>query len=268
MPSLMGSTAQRVRPLKTLYYTANPSNKLLVARDPKKLREHLEVTLKIPTLAIDTYLTIVPGDGKNETAVATVLRNPLDPSKLVDTVLFGIGTTPKYQASLTTPITMTDKTVCEDCTRTIFTCLSSLAAQGIATTSAGSKPLYITVSTTDISNKRRDVPASLWPLYHWTLAVPHEDKKKTEALVLADRGRHTRDFVIVRPTLLMNGNTKGLQAVKYGWEWAGQEMERNGVKEPGPMLGYGISRKDVGLFIYRKVMVEGGWEGKCVSLTY
>jgi hypothetical protein len=266
MPSMMGSTAQRVRLLNALEYTASPSNTSLVARDPKKLREHLEVTLKIPTSAIDTYLTIVPGDGKNETAVATVLRNPLDPSKLVDTILFGIGALPKFQANLT--VTLTDKTVCEDCTRTIFTCLSSLAAQGIATTSTGSKPLYIAVTTIGISNKRRDVPVPLLPLYHWTLAIPREDKKKTEAVVLADRERHIRDLVIVRPTLLTNGDTKGLQAIKYGWEWAGQETEKNGVKEPGPMLGYAISRKDVGLFIYRKVMVEGGWEGKCVSLTY
>jgi hypothetical protein len=264
----MASTAQRVRPLNSPHYNPNPSNNPAVARDPKKLRAHLETNMGIPASTIDTYLTIIPGDGKNEAAVAATLRSPLDQSKLADTILFGIGTTPKYQASLTTPITMTDKTVCEDCTRTIFASLSSLAAQGVATTAAGLKPLYVTVSTTGISNKRRDVPASLWPLYHWTLAVPHEDKKKTEALVVADRGRHVRDFVIVRPTLLMSGAAKGLEKVKFGWEWAAQESERGGVKEPGPALGYGISRKDVGLFIYRRVMVEGGWEGKCVSLTY
>ena len=260
-------TVQRVCPLSSPRYNSQPSNNLPVARDPKKLRANLETTLKVPASAIDTYLTIIPGDGKNEVAVSTTLRNPLDQTKLVDTILFGIGTVPKYRASLTAPITMADKTVCEDCTRTIFASLSSLAAQGIESTAAGTKPLYITVSTTGISNKQRDVPAALWPLYHWTLAVPHDDKKKMEALVLANRGRYLRDCVIVRPTLLMNGAPKGLDKIRVGWEWAAQESERSGLKEPGPALGYSISRSDVGLFIYRRVMVEGGWEGRCVSLT-
>lgn len=87
---------------------------------------------------------------------------------------------------------------------------------------------------------------------------------------MADAGQHVRDFVIVRPTLLTDAEPKGVQGVKVGWEWgaAGEENVKDGVPEPGPMLGYSIGRKDVGEWMLRKVVVEGGWEGRCVSLTY
>ena len=100
------------------------------------------------------------------------------------------------------------------------------------------------------------------PLYHWILAVPHADKKKMEDLVVASG----RKFVLVRPSLLFDGEAKGLDHVKTG-------IEIPGNKEEGKhAVGYTIRREDVGKWIFEECVRDnkrwGKWEGKCVSLTY
>lgn len=90
-----------------------------------------------------------------------------------------------------------------------------------------------------------------------------------EELVVEDAGKHTRDFVIVRPTLLTDGAPLGVGAVKVGWEWGNRtSVGKKNTEGEGPMLGYTIARKDVGEWVFEKVLREGGWEGKAVSLTY
>ncbi|KAF2127675.1 hypothetical protein P153DRAFT_368250 [Dothidotthia symphoricarpi CBS 119687] len=238
-----------------------------LARTPEKLHSMLTSEHKLDASLLTTNLTIIPGHAKDIPAVAKTLISPLSPTHLVSTIFSGIGSLPKFQVSLLNPITLTDMSICFDCTTTIFSALEVLREQNISSAVDGRKPLFLFISTTGLSNKKRDVPFALWPLYRWLLHVPHEDKKKSEELLFADRGGHVRDFVIVRPTLLTDSEPKGAQSVKAGWEW-GLDEARDGVKELGPMLGYSVGRKDVGEWIFKKCVVEGGWEGRCVSLTY
>jgi hypothetical protein len=239
-----------------------------LARTPQKLIDMLRTVHSVPLETIEKYLTIHTGDIKDVSAVSAALKNPLDPTKLVDTILFGIGGYPVMQWSFWQPITLNDVHICEDATATIFAALDSLAEQGVTASSAGRKPLFSSISTTGISDKGRDVPLLLYPVYIYALHVPHEDKKKAENLLINDDGRHIRDCVIVRPTLLTDSKMCGVDKLRAGWEWKGAETEREGVKEEGPQLGWTVGRKDVGGFVFEKVIQEGGWEGRCVSLTY
>ena len=93
------------------------------------------------------------------------------------------------------------------------------------------------------------------------------DKKRLETLVFADKGQHFDNFVIMRPLLLTDGAPKGEAGLRVGWEW-GVESATHTEKEPGPAIGYTVSRKDVGIWTFENAIVRGGWEGKCVYLTY
>lgn len=240
----------------------------VLARSPQKLIDMLRTTHAIPLETIEKYLTIHTGDIKDVSAVSATLRSPLDASKLVDNICFGIGAYPVMQWSLLQPITLSDVHVCEDGTKTIFSALEQLETQGIVSSSTGLKPLFSSISTTGISNKARDVPLLLYPVYIYALHVPHQDKKKAEQLLINDGGKHIRDCVVVRPTLLTDAAPSGVDKLRVGWEWKGDETERAGVKEAGPQLGWSVGRKDVGAWVFEEVVKEGGWEGRCVSLTY
>ena len=244
------------------YYSA------ALARTPQKLIDMLRTVHSISLETIEKYLTIHTGDINDLSAVSAALRSPLDPSKLVDTICFGIGAYPVMQWSLFQPITLSDIHICESGVQTIFTALDELEKQGITASSSGLKPLFSSISTTGISDKIRDVPLLLYPVYVYALHVPHEDKKKAELLLVNDGGKHVRDCVVVRPTLLTDAAPAGVEKLRVGWEWKGKETERAGVKEAGPQLGWSVGRKDVGAWVFEKVIKEGGWEGRCVSLTY
>lgn len=107
------------------------------------------------------------------------------------------------------------------------------------------KPEIVAVSTTGISSGPRDVPLLYYPLYRWALKVPHEDKAGMEKLLWdeAKRGgreRVTGSFVIVRATLLTNSE-RGVDKVRWGGEGK-------------PVLGWTVGRRDVGEWIYEKVV--------------
>lgn len=154
----------------------------------------------------------------------------------------------------------------------IYTALDTLSQKdGISVTSEGNKPLLIALSSTGVNGKTPDVPWVLQGLYHYLGRSPHADKRRMEDLVLGDGGAHIHDFVIVRPALLTDGAPRGNDAVRAGWEWGvgddkGAEEKRG--QAPGPAVGCYVSRKDVGSWVFGKVCSEGGWEGRCVSLTY
>jgi hypothetical protein len=114
------------------------------------------------------------------------------------------------------------------------------------------------------------VPLALRPLYHWVLALPHQDKRAMEAAAV--EGALVGDaplagFVIVRPSLLMDGKAKGVGKVRVGWERHAKDDAREA--GPGPAVGYTITRADVGRWIFEE-LVKGNiaeWDGRCVSLT-
>lgn len=124
------------------------------------------------------------------------------------------------------------------------------------------KPVVVAVSTTGISNGPRDVPLLCVPLYHWLLAVPHEDKLEMERLLFEQGDKNVDDrvisgFVIVRASALMDGNGVGLEKIREG-------------REGMPAIGYTVARKDVADWIFEKVVRRQSLQGaidQAVTLT-
>lgn len=132
------------------------------------------------------------------------------------------------------------------------------------------KPLLLVVSTTGIGTKR-DVPWLFYPLYHVFLAVPHKDKVVMESLVKnavndhptkpdnKNRGGAIGGFVIVRASLLVDGERLGLQTIREG-----KESDK-------PAIGYTIRRSDVGNWLFERCIRDGvqkGLMGEAVTITY
>ena len=224
-----------------------------LARTPAKLTQSMK-DKGVPSEALDQHLKIVPGDVKDIEAVKKALQLN---GKVVDTIISGIGPTPKFQWSLTAPISLGDLTICQSATRTILRALTDLQAVD--------KPLLLNVSTTGIwpTGAPRDIPLVYTLLYRWFLHVPHEDKRAmgkelANHLALPESERGIRAYVTVKPTLLMSGDNKGLDAVRYG-------------VEEKPAIGYTIRRSDVGLFMFERMVktgLEDAWLNESVTLTY
>lgn len=126
-------------------------------------------------------------------------------------------------------------------------------------------PLLTAISTTGISEKR-DTPLIMSVLYHLLGAVPHADKKRLEEQVeLAKTEGLIRDFVVVRPSLLIDGQTQGRKEVRVGWEG-----KTPGELGEGAAVGYTITREDVGHFVFDSVIAKNGadYAGKKVSITH
>ncbi|KAL5424659.1 hypothetical protein PMIN04_003043 [Paraphaeosphaeria minitans] len=234
-----------------------------LARIPSNLVTSLTTDHAILASAIEANLTIIQGDAKNSSDVSRALVSPTNSSHVVDIIYSSIGAYPNFQLSLTTPFVLSDPTLCTSGMRAIFSALSTLGMP----TSSGRKPLLIALSSTGVKGRARDIPLLYYPLYKLLAAQPHADKRGMEEVVLSDRGEHIRDFVIVRPTALVDG-LKGVEKVRSGWEWGVQGEKGRVEKEVGPAIGWTVGRTDVGAWIFKNVVESGGWEGRCVSLTY
>jgi len=226
---------------------------IALARTPAKLTDSMR-NKGVDSNLTDRNLTIVEGNAKDVESVKRALK--LD-GRVVDVLVSGIGGTPAMQYSLTEPVTLTDKTVCQDVGRTILQALQQLRP--------AQKPTLINVSTTGISPKGvpRDIPKSYIPLYKWTLHVPHEDKRILEEALrdhvrLPESERGISCYVNVKPTLLLDGETKPLGEIKYG-------------RDDAPAIGWGIHRQAVALFMFERLIKPGlpeEWRNRSVSLTY
>ncbi|KAK8243409.1 hypothetical protein HDK90DRAFT_122678 [Phyllosticta capitalensis] len=195
------------------------------------------------------HLHIVVGDIKDIDAVSKTLK-PEGSASVVDVVISGVGSVMLF----TNPLrpTLQDTTICEDATNTIFEALRLL----------GGRPHLVAITSVGISDKGRDMPLALLPLRYWLLPVALADKKKTERLIEADFAkseveRAIRGYTIVRPTILTDSKSCGLDRIRVG----GDE---------NPAIGYSISRDDVGLWIFENTIkkaqeLEGG---NIVSMTY
>ena len=210
---------------------------------------------------------MIRGNISNMEAIKSTLICPTNPKQLIDTIVSGIGgKEPRFQLSLFQTMTIEDPHICEKAIATIFSVLDSLADQGINTTAKGRKPLYIAITTISLG-QRRDLPYLYYPLEFWLLRVMRADKLRTELLIKADGGRHVRDFVLMRPSLLV-GEPRGVDQLNVGWVWGVKKGEAGRTDELGPKIGYTIAKKDLGAWIYENAILEGGWEGKCVSWVY
>jgi len=73
------------------------------------------------------------------------------------------------------------------------------------------------------------------------------------------------NWILIRPSFLLNGASKGLQHVRVSTETPGVEKEAESVP-----IGYRIRREDVALWIVKEC-IDGDvtkWVGKKVTLTY
>ena len=216
---------------------------------------------------ISAHLTIVEGNVKDIAAVSQALRT--DRSQAVDIIISGIGSIPTLRPNLIRPVGLNDDTICQDATKTILAALRAL--------STPKKPLFITLSTTGLSDEARDVPIALVPLYHWLLAIPHMDKKEVERLLaaevaLAPAEQIIRGFIVIRPSLLTDGKRLGLDNVRVGREHL-RIKEGDDVPPAEPAIGYTISREDVGGWIFDKIVhdvagADTNFVNKFVTLTY
>lgn len=228
---------------------------------------------------IDVNLAIIQGSIKDITPVKqTLAPTSIPESSTTDAttrqpaqiILVGVGGKPSFQCSLTQPITLDDPKICQEGMAVILRALRELRREAVIAETQ--RPLLVTISTTGLSQKR-DVPIALTGLYHWMLQVPHVDKKVMEG-ELAKASTETgpdapiAGFVIVRPTLLFDGDMVGMDKIRAGWETHPEAVNAREAGAPGPAIGYKIRRADVGLWIFESVMKNGSnWTNKCVTLT-
>ncbi|KAL2869027.1 NAD(P)-dependent oxidoreductase [Aspergillus lucknowensis] len=224
-----------------------------LARTPSKLHDAL-LQRGLADSTIAANLSITPGTATDLAAVKQALI--LD-SRPVDLIVSGIGGKLIFKSPLHP--TLDNPTICQDAVGTILAAVRALEIADDA-----KRPQLIALSTTGISDVKRDLPIAMIPMYHWMLGVPHDDKKVMESLILEDAGRKQGTekalggYVIVRPSLLTGGEALGVEKIRVG-------------VEKDPAVGYTISREDVGRWVF-EVLVKGGKEsgyvGEVVTLTY
>lgn len=220
---------------------------LALCRTPSRLTTALEA--HYPGTPTST-LTVIEGNALDEPSVSRALTHPADPGRLVDAVVFSIG-----GAFDAWRLANDDPHVCEKAMKVLLSAMDSMVDK-----TGGTYPRVISVSSTGISDKGRDVPLLLAPLYHVLLSAPHEDKRKMEELL---RGGKGREWTLVRPTLLKDGVSKPKTEIRVG-----VENFETGVVERRE-VGYVITRDDVGRWMFENLVEGGGGEylRKAVSLT-
>ncbi|WYZ39702.1 hypothetical protein EsH8_IV_000043 [Colletotrichum jinshuiense] len=212
-----------------------------LCRNPAKMTDLLPE-------AENPNLVVKKGNAHSVDDVAACLVNPTDPARLVDAVSFSIGS-PLNVAKMT----VEDPDVCKNGTAALLGALEKLRGQGVA-----GRPRLSVISTTGISDHARDVPMLQVPMYHVLLKAPHADKKVMEQKLVAS----AEDFTFVRPAFLSDGE------VPHRKIRVGIEDPKTGVQSKA--VGYGISREDVGRWIFENILSTGGPEyvRKAVSITW
>ena len=190
-------------------------------------------------------LSIIQGNAHDIDAVSQCLL--ASKGNLVDEIISTIGG--KF---IFPQMTIDDTEVCRKGMAIILESLAQLRSGG-----ATGKPHIVVCSTTGMSRFGRDVPLAMVPLYHLVLRVPHRDKKIMEDR-LVDSGE---DYTIIRPSLLVNGETSneirvGIEDPKTGRESAA--------------VGYTISREDTGKWVAANLVLrlEQRYVNKIVMVTY
>lgn len=213
-----------------------------LARTPAKLTTSLQS--KGVSEAALKNLDIVQGDIRDQKAVERALQVH---GQVADIIVTAVGSVPKLEWSLTSPIGVVDSTLCGDGAEVLAAALSALQPS--------KTPQLVAVSTTGITQGKqpRDVPLPYVPLYHWLLHVPHIDKANMEATLR----KASPGFIAVKPTLLFDGPSRGITKLRVG-------------TNDQPALGYGIRRSEVGEWMYDSLIArqaKPGYLGKGISLT-
>ncbi|OBT49752.1 hypothetical protein VE04_10056 [Pseudogymnoascus sp. 24MN13] len=223
-----------------------------LVRNPQKLIDLL-ATHDISPETIASRLTVITGNVKDPDIVAQTIL----PTTSI--IVSGIGVSPVWKEGAWFPI-LDDWTICQDGVSTILEVLRSRRTAAV-------KPLLVIISTTGISKFGRDIPLPMVPLYHFMLSVPHKDKEAMELMIIdamnnqKDNDAIIGEYVIVRPSLLTNGPVcEG--AVRADVEDG--DVAKNAI-------GYTISRKDVGGYIFEEVVQKftaPNGTGRIVAITY
>ncbi|KAK7749966.1 hypothetical protein SLS62_008075 [Diatrype stigma] len=215
-------------------------------------------------------LTVLQGNVRDAGAVARCLLttgdSDGDSSRLVDQVVFTVGSRPTKMMQLEDPH------VCEAGMAAVLEAVADLRKRDASSSGGTRAPHIVACSSTGISRFGRDVPLPMVPLYHVGLRAPHADKRLMEDGLAASG----EAFTIVRPSLLFDGGGSG------GGDPDGTDTDtliRVGVEDPGlgvlesKAVGYRISREDVGKWIARNLVLDEGegmakYRNKNVTVTY
>lgn len=170
-------------------------------------------------------LSVVQGDIRDVDKVKEVIEGR-------DVIINGVGGVLSFSNPFSP--SLTDPTICHDAISNIISAMSQVS---------NAPHRLIVVSTTGIDSTR-DIPLAMIPLYHWLLHQPHADKKNMEQDII-DAGNKgiIKEWIIVRPALLTEGPLTKTYRAGSG------------------IIGYTISRNDVGHFISQNV-VSNEWVGK------
>jgi NAD(P)H-binding len=235
-----------------------------VARNAEKLATLLQSTHSVTPELISKNLTIIVGNVKDPVPVTQVLfpailnpSNPTSGSKSVDIIVSGIGCYPIMKKGHWLP-EQEDPTLCQDAISTI---LNALRARPPLV-----KPGLVMLSTTGISRFGRDVPLLMTPFYT-LLHTAHQDKRAMEDMAIAaveEDKAPIGSYTLLRPSLLTNGEAKGVQNVRWNVENGSASKK---------VVGYTISRADVGGFLFEKVVKpfesgKGEGRGQVFVVTY
>lgn len=205
-------------------------------------------------------LNVVKGDIRDIASIkSTLILN----NRVVDVVVSAIG---MVIERVGLGYSSRDPTICEEGTKAILSAVSQLEKEKTVPVPVGG-PVFVLLSTTGISDKGRDIPIAMMPMYHWMLSVPHKDKKKMEETMIHGEGK-TRKWVMIRPSFLWDGESKGIGKIRSSTETPGASPEK---KQDGDVaVGYVIHREDVGLWIVEECIKGDAskWHGTMVTLTY
>lgn len=223
-------------------------------RTPSKLTTLLKSAgIDESTLA---FLTIHTGNAMDVTAVKKALIvGSGDNIQLPSTIISGLGGAPKLQFYLP-PLTIDQPTICQTGAATLVTALSETYTTYPQLRL--SKPLLCFVSTGGLHKGEDDVLWVTQMVYYTLLRIPYKDKKEMDQIFYGKESSSTFSSVIgVKPTFLTDGPELGSEKIRVG-------------RKQKPVVGYTISKKDVGAWIYRAVVLGSGkgWEEEMVTVTY
>lgn len=231
--------------LKNALAHSDPTTCIALCRTPAKLTDILPPSSH-------PNLIVKQGNAHSVEDVESVLRDPKDPTQLVDAICFSIGSVMDF-----TRLSTEDPHVCERGVTALLQALSNLRSAGDGKAAQG-RPRICVISTTGIAAVR-DVPLLMWPLYHFLLGVPHKDKAIMEEM-LRTKGKQ-EEVTVVRPSLLTDG-ARTDETIRVG-----VEDLLTGERE-SEAVGYTISREDVGAWIWEHVLKDRRHAGKAVAITY
>ncbi|KAJ5663346.1 hypothetical protein N7507_004077 [Penicillium longicatenatum] len=258
---------------------------IALARTPSKLTKQLLSQPGLTTEILNTQLKIIQGDAMDIEAVmrTVIISEPefeKSQPKLVNMIISGIGGTGSMaytkpfqcdKMNIRVPalphIEIPNPHVTEEFTTTLLAALGRIAGMFDSFVEyATVAPRVMVISGTGIKEGVNDVPYWFKKMYDLLLPIPHEDKKKMEALLEDERIKRESllvgGLIIVRPSFL-SGDHRIASVSDDGFERLRVGTEKE------PAVGYMVPRAWVGRWMFEEVVKNGGdqWVGEGVILT-